>query len=55
VLHVLRKKMQSLLLSCLSFAFLRDDAALTLGFDLSQGLMLGNLYLRVSGLRALLG
>jgi hypothetical protein len=33
--------MQGLLLSCLSFAFLRDDAALTLGFELSQGLMLG--------------
>jgi len=47
--------MQSLLLSCLSFAFLRDDTALTLGFELSQGLMLGILSWRVSGLRTLLG
>jgi len=29
--------------------------ALTLGFELSQGLMMGILYLGVSGLRALLG
>jgi len=47
--------MQSLLLSCLSFAFLCDDAPLMLGCELSQGLMIGILYLGVSGLRALLG
>ena len=33
--------MHSLLLSCLSFAFLRDDAALTLGQHNSEGQMLG--------------